>query len=128
MVPPFAGRGGAVSGPKSRRFIFPGGGLGAHFRVPVLPAGKFDQGKGDGTRPDSVMPGTSGVRPAWSHISGLGLRRKPEHLGTALPPSQYDLPGNFPIFREDSQFKLYLQGFLYTNHMEKLAKGRIVAR
>ena len=46
---PFRGRGGAVSGPQSRRFIFPGGGLGAHFRVPVLPAGEVGQEKGDGT-------------------------------------------------------------------------------
>jgi|GEM_PF-2571208 len=37
----FRGPGGAVSGPESRRFIFPGGGLGAHFRLPVLPAGEF---------------------------------------------------------------------------------------
>ena len=44
---PFAARGGAVSGPESRRFIFPGGGLGAHFRVPVLPPGEVGQEKGD---------------------------------------------------------------------------------
>ena len=45
---PFRGRGGAVSGPQRRRFIFPGGGLGAHFRVPLPPAGKLGQKKGDG--------------------------------------------------------------------------------
>jgi hypothetical protein len=44
------------------------------------------------------------------------------------PPSQYDRPGKFPIFRENSQFKLYLQRFRYTNHMEKLAEGRLLAR
>ena len=44
---PFRGRGGAVSGPQRRRFIFPGEGLGTQFRVPVLPAGKFGQEKGD---------------------------------------------------------------------------------
>lgn len=50
MGSPFAGRGGAVSDPQSRRFIFPGGGgLGAHFRLPVLPAGEVGQKKGDGT-------------------------------------------------------------------------------
>jgi len=36
----FASRGGPVSGPVRRRFIFPGGGLGAHLRVPVSPAGE----------------------------------------------------------------------------------------
>jgi len=36
----FAGRGGAVSGPVRRRFSLPEGGLGAHFRVPMLPAGE----------------------------------------------------------------------------------------
>ena len=46
---PFRGHGGAVSGPESRRFIFPGGGLWAHFRLPVPPAGKFGQEKGDDT-------------------------------------------------------------------------------
>ena len=50
MGAPFAGRGGAVSGPQRRRFIFPGGGLGAHFRVPVLPEVEVGQEKGDGTR------------------------------------------------------------------------------
>ena len=37
---PFAGRGGAESAPQRRRFIFLGGCLGAHFRVPVSPAGE----------------------------------------------------------------------------------------
>jgi hypothetical protein len=45
---PFAGRGGAVSGPQRRRFIFPGG-QGARFWLPVSPAGEVSQGKGDGT-------------------------------------------------------------------------------
>jgi len=57
--PPLKGRGGAVSGPVRRRFIFPG--------------------------------------------------------------------EVFSIFREDSQSKLHLHGFLYTNDREKLAKVRIVA-
>jgi hypothetical protein len=37
---PFAGRSGAVSGPQRRRFIFPGEGLGAHFRVQVPSVGE----------------------------------------------------------------------------------------
>ena len=37
---PFAGRGGAVNGPVRRSFIFPGGGLGVLFGVPVSPAGE----------------------------------------------------------------------------------------
>ena len=48
-TPPFAGRGGAVSGPQRGRFILPGGGLGAHFGVPVPPAVQVGQKKGDGT-------------------------------------------------------------------------------
>jgi len=68
--------------------------------LPVLPAGKFGQGKEGGTRADFFLPAAS---------------------------SQYDRPGKFPIFREDYQFKLYLQRFRYTDDMEKLAKGRIVA-
>lgn len=66
----------------------------------MLPAGEVGQGKDGGTRADSSMP---------------------------TAPSQYDCPGKFPIFREDYQSKRYLQGFLYTNDMEKLAKGRIEA-
>ena len=46
----------------------------------------------------------------------------------AAAPIQYDRPGNFPIFREDSHFKPYLQGFRYTDDRDKLAEGRIVAR
>ena len=42
-TPPFAGRGGAVNGPQCRRFIFPGGGLGADFLVLVPPGGKVRQ-------------------------------------------------------------------------------------
>ena len=76
---------------------------------------------------DSLTPTCSVVSTAPSRTSGLGLRRKPEHLGTALPPSQYDLPGKFPFLREDSQSKLYLEELRYTSDMEKLAKGRIVA-
>ena len=49
-----------------------------------------------------------------SRTRGLGLGRKSEHLGAALPTSQFDL-------------RSPLQGFLYMNYMEKLAEGRIVA-
>ena len=37
-----------MSGPESRRFIFPRGGLKAHFWVQLPPAGKFGQEQGDG--------------------------------------------------------------------------------
>jgi hypothetical protein len=59
---------------------------------------------------------------------------QPTHLETQkgnpewvpyLPPGQYDRPGNFSTFRGDS--KLHSKAFKYTNHMEKLAKERIVA-
>jgi hypothetical protein len=50
------------------------------------------------------------------------------HLGrNSILPGQYDPLGKFPIFREDSQFKPYVQRFRYTNDLEKLAKGRTVA-
>ena len=80
------------------------------------------------SRADSSILAASGVSTARARTRGRGLSRKPEHLGTALPPSQCDFPGKFPIFREDSQFKLYLQRFRYTNDMERLAEGRIVAK
>ena len=47
--------------------------------------------------------------------------------GESILPGHYDRPGNFLIFREDSQFNLYLRGLRYTNDMEKLAEGRILA-
>ena len=45
----------------------------------------------------------------------------------SILPGRYDLPGKFPIFREDSQFKPYLQGFRYADDMETIGEGRIVA-
>jgi hypothetical protein len=46
LVVPFAGPGGDVSGPQRRRFIFPGGGLGAQFGVLVPPGGEVGQERG----------------------------------------------------------------------------------
>jgi hypothetical protein len=43
----------------------------------------------------------------------------------SCPPGQYDRPGNFSTFRGDS--KLHSKAFQYTNHIDKLAKERIVA-
>ena len=43
MGAPFAGRGGAVSWPCAPQIYLPGGGLGAHFGLPVLPAGEVGQ-------------------------------------------------------------------------------------
>lgn len=63
----------------------------------------------------TALPTASSVSSSRSRPSGLCLDRKPEHLRTALPPSQCDL--QFP-----------LQGFRDTNHMERLAEGRIAAR
>jgi len=69
----FAGRGGAVSAPVRCRFIFPGGGLGAHLRVPVPPAGKLGQEKG-GRHPCRFFPpAASGVSNTRSRTSDLGL-------------------------------------------------------
>ena len=50
----------------------------------VLSAGEVHQDKGQDTRADFSMPAA---------------------------PSRYDRPGKFPIFRENSQFKPYLQGY-----------------
>jgi hypothetical protein len=47
-----------VSGPQRGRFILPGGGLGAHFGVPVPPAVQNGQKKGDGT-PCRFLPACS---------------------------------------------------------------------
>jgi len=47
MGAPFAGRGGAVSGPHRCRFIFPEGGLGA-FQVVGIPTGRGRPEKGLG--------------------------------------------------------------------------------
>lgn len=44
------------------------------------------------------MPAASGVSTTRSRSPGFGLSQRPEHLGTALPPSQCDLPGNLSIF------------------------------
>src|SRR5208337_5347320 len=70
------------------------------------------------------MPAISGVSTVRCRTSGFGLN--PETSGRdSLSPGKYDLPGNFSIFRENYQSPL--QGFQYTNHIEKLAEGRIVA-
>lgn len=81
----------------------------------MLPPGEGGQDKGNGPRADFLMLAASGVSTTRSRTRDLGLGRKPEHLGTALPPSQCDR--QFP-----------LQGFLYTNHKDKFAEGPIVAR
>jgi four helix bundle protein len=74
------------------------------------------------------MPAASGVSITRYRTSGLGLRRKPDTSG-GTPSSRVIMtrPRKFPISRENSQFNLYLQGFRYTNDMEILAEGRIVA-
>jgi hypothetical protein len=46
---PFAGRGAALSCHQCHRYFFPGGGLGALFRVPVLPPGEAGQEKATGS-------------------------------------------------------------------------------
>jgi hypothetical protein len=74
--------------------------VGGALSLEALSAGKVGWEMGDGTGADFLLPAA---------------------------PSQYDLPGKFPIFRKDSQFKFYLQEFRYTNHMEQLATGRTVA-
>ena len=111
-----------MSGPQRRRFIFPGGGLGAHFRVPLIPAVEVSQEKGDGVAHRFWRQQRS-VPHLWPWSESETAR-----LGAGLPPQVNMIsPGKFPIFREDYQSKLYLHGFLYTNDMEKLTKGRIVA-
>jgi len=109
---PFAGRGGAVSGPMHRRFIFPGGGSGGAFQGADAPGGRGRPGEGRRHPGRFLDTFCSGVSIARSRTSGLG--KKPEQLGATLPPSQCDLQS--PV-----------QGLQYTNDMERLTKGRIVA-
>jgi hypothetical protein len=86
MGAPFAGRGGSVSGPVRRRFIFPGGGLGARLRLPVLPSGEVGQEKGNDTRADSLMLIAPNVSIARSHTSDLGSESEPGTPQDSHPP------------------------------------------
>jgi hypothetical protein len=96
--------------------------------VGVPSEGNFGRKKWDAPLADFLMPATSGLSTNRPRTSDLGLARKPEHLGRDfLLLGHHDRPGIFPIFREDSQFHLYLQGFRYTNDREKLAEGRLLA-
>jgi hypothetical protein len=79
---------------------------GERLSLPVLSPGKVGQEKGDGTCVDFLMPAISG-RQHRSRTYGFGLN--PENSGRDSPPSQYDLPGNFSIFREDYQPEFHLQ-------------------
>jgi len=95
----------------------------------MLPPGEFGQERGDGTPSRFLNACCFRCQhyPVPHPLSWSELETP--RLGAGLPsPFQYDRPGNFPIFREDFQFKRYLQRFRYTNDMEKLAEGRIVAR
>jgi hypothetical protein len=51
----------------------------------VLSAGEVGQDKGDGTPCDFSMLAASGVSIVRSRTRDLGLSRKPEQLGIALP-------------------------------------------
>jgi hypothetical protein len=55
-----------------------------HLRLQALSAGDVGQGQGDGAMYDFLMHAV---------------------------PIQYDRPGNFLVFWEDSQFRFYLQRF-----------------
>jgi len=92
--------------------------------VPVLSVGEVGLEKRNGTCADFLMPALSGASTVRSRTYGFGLN--PETWGRdSIFPGKYDRPGNFSIFRENYQSPL--QGFQYTNHIEKLAEGRIVA-
>jgi hypothetical protein len=91
--------------------------------LPVLPAAEVGQEKGDGVTYRYRCQHRPGP-----HL-GSWFESETGHLGRDfLLPGHHDLPGKFPIFRGDSQFQPYLQGFRYTNDMERLTKGRVVAR
>ena len=60
-----------MSGPQRRRLIFPRGGLGAHLRLPMLPAGEVSQEKDAGTRADFSPPPAPGVSTVRSCSRGL---------------------------------------------------------
>jgi hypothetical protein len=89
LATPFAGRGGAVSGPQRRRFIFPGGDLGVHLRLPESPAGEVlsslqmlvqDIWILSGMFPGKVIiveGGKVAMLGAWAHVlfcEGVGVR------------------------------------------------------
>ena len=78
-------------------------------------------------RADFLMLGACCFSTARLRSSGIGRCRDTDTPGRYPYLHSQKSPQKFPIFQEDSQFKLYLLRFRYTNHMEKLAKGRIVA-
>jgi hypothetical protein len=69
----------------------------ANFRVPVLPAGKVGQGKGDATPGRFLMATASGVGTARARTSELGLSRKPD--ASRQPSSQVNVISN-PLCRD----------------------------
>jgi len=78
-----------VSGPQYRRFIFPGGGLGARLRLPVLPPCEVGQRRASATCVDFFMPTAFGVSIARSRTYSFGLN--PETSGRdSLSPVKYD--------------------------------------
>jgi hypothetical protein len=82
----FAGRGGSVSGPVRRRFIFPGDGLGALLRLLVPPPGGFGQEQGDDTRADFSLFAVSGVSTTRPRSSDLGPESETETPRDSPPP------------------------------------------
>jgi hypothetical protein len=87
---PFASRGGSVSGPQYRRFIFPKIGVRRLLGCRCSRARRIGQGKGDGTRADFWIPSVLASTLAGPHTSGLDLNqtRKPE-TATPAPPFIY---------------------------------------
>ena len=104
--------------------------MGVCFMVQVLPVGRFGQKKNDGTPCRFLMTYACCVSITRASTPIFGLSRKPETRGLGLlsPPVNiitqefYDFSGGFPIQTP------FAKAFQYTNHMERLAEGRIVAK
>ena len=113
----FAGRGGAVSAPVRCRFIFPGGGLWAHFRLPMLPADELGQEQGHVT-PFRLLNACCFWRQHRPTCTfGLGLSRKPDTSGRdSILPGHYDRPGNFSIFRRIPNSSPICKGSVYERY------------
>ncbi len=75
-----------------------------------------------------LYPTASGVSTVRSRASGLGLSRKPDTSGgTSSSRVIMIAPENFRFFGRITNPNSICKGLRDTNHMERLAKGRIVA-
>jgi hypothetical protein len=127
-VPPLGALGGAVVALRAVDLPCLVEGLGAHFRVPVLSAVEVSQEKGDRTPCEFLHACCFRCRHHPVPHLWPCLSRKPDTSGGTpssrvimIAPEIFFFPERFPIQTP------FAKAFRYTNHMEKLTKGRIVA-